>query len=155
LREQLTLCLTKGGSVRAKCFVATSGLKRRVFADPSRQAWLEKFSSLLGAVCFIDHPEEPKSVVFETFLTTLMEPKAKDFNGLSAAMSRGSSPIIFLIRSGRRRMMDFLNASSRELTRKSAWFRSFDQVTEFTIFLMCPKGQHATQFSSLMLLCPA
>jgi hypothetical protein len=35
------------------------------FADPSRQAWLVKISSPLGAACPIDQPEEGKNVIFE------------------------------------------------------------------------------------------
>jgi hypothetical protein len=46
---------------------------------------------------------------------------------------------------------DILQRVKQQLTGKSAYFPAFGQVTECTIFLMYPKGQHTTQHCSLML----
>jgi hypothetical protein len=76
------------------------------------------------------------------------------FSGLSLEMSRDSSSIIPVIRPARRRAMSFINASRRELTRKSGRFRSFDWFTKPTVSLMYSKGRSTIQRSSPMLVCP-
>jgi hypothetical protein len=63
--EQFALCLRKGRSIHARCFVATSKLEGGVLADPSRRAWLEKIPSSLGAAYPIDQSKQWKSARFE------------------------------------------------------------------------------------------
>jgi hypothetical protein len=61
-------------------------------------------------------------------------------------MNWGFSFIILVIWFGWRRLMSVLNASSRKLTWRSAWFWSFGRLTEFTVFLIGPNGERTAFF---------
>jgi hypothetical protein len=65
-------------------------------------------------------------------LTALMEQKASGFQRIITVDESWFSFIIPVIRSEWRRVMSFLNASSRKSARKSAWFRVFGRLTEST-----------------------
>jgi hypothetical protein len=68
--------------------------------------------------------------------------------------SYGSSCIISVTRSGLCRVTTFLIESSERGTQKNAWFRSFGQLTESTVFFMFRKVQCTIQRSSLRSLFP-
>jgi hypothetical protein len=75
-------------------------------------------------------------------------------NGLWLVTSRGSSCVISLTLSERRRVVVLLIESNKTLRQKDAWFRSIGQPMESTVFLIFQNGQHAMHFSSLMLSSP-
>jgi hypothetical protein len=90
----------------------------------------------------------------KVILTALMEQKASGFQRIIT----GNEPWFVFYYLG-----DSVWAAARtelpqhikqKLTGRTAWFRSFGWLAEFTAFLMCQKGQHVTQRSSLMLLSP-
>jgi hypothetical protein len=91
-----------------------------VLAGSSRPALFAKIISSLGAACLVDQPEERRNVIFEAFLTALMEQKASSFQGIIIG---GESLFVLyypVIRSGWRRGMSFLKSSNRKVTRKNA-----------------------------------
>jgi hypothetical protein len=137
-------------------------MKRRHFGI-GKAMYLRMFHDKLGLKMFhlpwmphtLSINQKKESVSNSKLLrTAVTEQKVGPFNQLLQGMSLGSSSIIPVIRSGRRRMMGFLNASSITFARKRAWFRSVGRLTELAIFLMSPKGRHTTGRSSLMPLCP-
>jgi hypothetical protein len=70
--------------------------------------------------------QKSERVSYSKFLLrALMEQKASGFQRIITGDEHGSSSIISVIRSGRRRMIGFLNVSSRKSIWKRAWFRSF------------------------------
>jgi hypothetical protein len=66
LAGQLALCLKKGCSVRARCFVATSGLERRSGYRSFMTSLARKVPPSLGVACSIDQPEEQKIVILSS-----------------------------------------------------------------------------------------
>jgi hypothetical protein len=102
LQKQLALCLEKGRSVRAMCFVATSRLERRHVCG----SLTTKFH--LRCVAYARSISQSERVSHsKLLLTAQMEQKASDFQRIIA----GDESWFFLYYpSGWRRVMTFLNA---------------------------------------------
>jgi hypothetical protein len=77
-------------------------------------------SHLHWVACPVDQPEERRNVIFEAFLTALMEQKASSFGGIITGDESWFVLYYPVIRSGRRHVTSFLESSSRKVTRKNA-----------------------------------
>jgi hypothetical protein len=121
LWQQLALCLKKHRSIRAKCFVATSGLGRRSACESFTTSWFEEMSSLLATSCPINQTEERKIVIFETPFDGIDEQKAR---GFQRTITGNEFWFFYYPCSSvwRRRVMGFLNSSNTTLTWKVLGF---------------------------------
>jgi hypothetical protein len=65
LRDQLAPSVKEGPQFVQAALSPLPDWKGEVLEGPSRQAWLEKIPSSLGAACPIDQTEKRKSVIFK------------------------------------------------------------------------------------------
>jgi hypothetical protein len=91
LGKQSALCLKKGRSVRARCFLTTSGLERRLAFRSFMTYWFGEISSSLGAACHVDQPKSKRVSYSKLLLTALMEQKA----GVFQRIITGDEPWFF------------------------------------------------------------
>jgi hypothetical protein len=114
---QLAPCLQKSHWVRAKCFIAISGLEKRGASGSFVTSWFQGIPSSLDATSFQSakaKESQMRSRIWRNWWNT----SRSTLNGLSLVTSQCSPDVIPMTRSWRRHELSFLIESNKSWQRK-------------------------------------